>query len=82
MIYQSELKFLQNILENMHIHTSLLREPYEHANLHDFGIRQLVYPEINYVSYIKKFCKTHKGQILYKAFDEFLFNYLILSLSD
>ena len=82
MSYQAELKFLQNILENMHIHTSLLQEPYEHADLHDFGIRQLVYPEINYVSYIKKFCKTHKGQILYKAFDEFLFNYLILSLSD
>ena len=82
MSYQAELKFLQNILENMHIHTSLLQEPYEHADLHDFGIRQLVYPEINYVSYIKNFCKTHKGHILYKAFDEFLFNYLILSLSD
>lgn len=82
MNYIAELKFLQKILENMHIHTSLLQEPYEHAELHDFGIRQLVYPEIDYASYIKKFCKTHKGHILYKAFDEFLFNYLILNLSD
>ena len=35
MNYIAELKFLQKILENMHIHTSLLQEPYEHAELHD-----------------------------------------------
>lgn len=81
MKYQAELNFLQNILENMHIHTSLLQEPYEDANLHDFGIRQLVYPDINYTAYIQKFCNSRKDHIIYKAYDEFFFNYLILKLS-
>jgi hypothetical protein len=51
------------------------------ACLHDFGIRQLVYPEIDYVSYIKKFCESCKDRIIYKAYDEFFYNYIILKLS-
>lgn len=50
MWYQSELHFLENILENMHLHVSLLQEPYENAEIHDFGIRKIIYPEIHYVN--------------------------------
>ena len=82
MNYTSELRFLQNILENMHLHTSLLQEPYHNADLHDRGIRQLVYPDINYIQYIQNFCKSCKDRIIYKAYDEFFFNYLILKLPD
>ena len=82
MTHQAELLFLQNILENMHIPTTLLQEPFENAYLHDFGIRQLVYSDINYISYIKNFCQNCKDHIIYKAFDEFSFNYLILKLSE
>ena len=82
MNHQAELRFLQNILGNMHIHTSILQEPFENASLHDFGIRQLVYPNIDYVSYIQKFCQTRNSCVIYKAYDEFQFNYLILKLFD
>ena len=82
MKHQAELRFLQNILGNMHIHTSILQEPFENASLHDFGIRQLVYPNIDYVSYIQKFCQTRNSCVIYKAYDEFHFNYLILKLFD
>ena len=82
MKHQAELRFLQNILGNMHIHTSILQEPFENASLHDFGIRQLVYPNIDYVSYIQKFCQTRNSCVIYKAYDEFQFNYLILKLFD
>ena len=81
MNHHAELTFLQNILKNMHIHTSLLQEPFDHADLHDYGIRGLVYPEIDYISYIQTFCKSRKDHIIYKAYDEFFFNYLILKLS-
>ena len=54
MSYQAELRFLQNVLKNMHLHATVLKEPYENAALHDHGIRKLVHPEIEYVSYIKK----------------------------
>lgn len=82
MTHQTELHFLQKILENMHIHTSLLQEPFEAAELHDFGTRQLVYPEIDYISYIRKFCKSCHDRIIYKAYDEFFYNYLILKICD
>ena len=82
MNHQAELQFLQKILENMHIPTALLQEPFENAELHDFGIRQLVYSDINYITYIKNFCHNCKDRIIYKAFDEFSFNYLILKLHE
>ena len=82
MNHLAELQFLQKILENMHIPTALLQEPFENAELHDFGIRQLVYSDINYITYIKNFCHNCKDRIIYKAFDEFSFNYLILKLHE
>ena len=82
MNHQAELQFLQKILENMHIPTALLQEPFENAELHDFGIRQRVYSDINYITYIKNFCHNCKDRIIYKAFDEFSFNYLILKLHE
>ena len=82
MWYQSELHFLENILENMHLHVSLLQEPYENAEIHDLGIRKIIYPEIHYVNYIKNFCSSCQEKIIYKAYDEFLFNYLILRLPE
>ncbi len=80
--HHSELLFLQNIFSNMHIHTSLLQEPFKDANIHDCGIRKLVYPNIDYQSYIKEFCHLCRDHVIYKAYDEFLFHYLILKLSE
>ena len=82
MHYQKELQFLQNILSNMHLPVSLLQEPYANASLHDYGIRKLVYPHIDYVNYIKTFCQNCQEKILYKAYDEFYFHYLILRLPE
>lgn len=80
--YKAELLFLQKIFKNMHIHTSLLQAPFENANIHDCGIRKLVYPNIDYQSYIKEFCRHCRNHVIYKAYDEFLFHYLILKLSE
>lgn len=75
-----ELHFFQEILENLHINTSLLQAPYENADIHDFGIRKIAYPNISYENYIKNFCNSCNDNILYKAYDEFLFNYFIMKL--
>ena len=80
MNYQSELLFLINILENMHLPVSILEEPYENAHIHDFGIRKILYPDINYAKYIQAFCTSCRSHVLYKANDEYLFQYLILKL--
>ena len=80
--HQAELIFLQQILTNMHLHSSILQEPFENANIHDCGIRKLVYPGIDYPNYIKEFCHSCRTHVIYKAYDEFLFNYLILKFSE
>lgn len=80
MNYQAELTFLKNVLENMHLRVSILEEPYENAEIHDLGIRKIVHPDINYINYIKKFCDFCKPNTIYKAYDEFAFNYLVLKL--
>ena len=80
MNYQAELTFLMNILENMHIPSAILEEPFENAHIHDFGIRKLLYPELDYVKYIKTFCSSCSSHVLYKAQDEYLFQYMILKL--
>lgn len=82
MSYQAELRFLQNVLENMHLHVSVLQEPYENAEIHDYGVRKIVYPDINYANYIKNFCHSCQENVIYKAYDEFLFNYFILRLPE
>ena len=82
MNYQRELVFLQNVLENMQLHSTVLKEPFENAELHDYGIRKLVYSDIEYVSYIKNFCQSCSEKIIYKAYDEFMFHYLILRLPE
>lgn len=80
MNYQAELTFLKNVLENMHIPVSILEEPFENAHIHDFGIRKLLHPEIDYVKYIREFCSSCYSHIIYKAHDEYLFQYIILKL--
>lgn len=80
MNYQAELNFLISILENMHLPVSILEEPYENAHIHDFGIRKILYPNLDYAKYIQKFCSSCHSHILYKAHDEYLFQYMILKL--
>ena len=76
MNFQSELTFMMNVLENMHIPVSILEEPFENAHIHDFGIRKILHPDIDYVKYIKHFCSSCHSHVIYKAHDEFLFQYL------
>ena len=81
MKFKTEIDFFCEILSNLNINTSLLQPPYHNASLHDYGIRKLVYPNISYEKYIENFCNSRKDNILYRTFDEFLFNYYILNLS-
>lgn len=82
MKFKTEIDFFCEILSNLNINTSLLQPPYHNASLHDYGIRKLVYPNISYEKFIENFCNSRKDNILYRAFDEFLFNYYILKLPD
>lgn len=78
----ANLNFLLTILENMRIPAALLQAPFENAETFDLGIRKIAYPQIDYAKYTHRFYESCKPQIIYKAYDEFLFSYLILLLPD
>ena len=80
MIHSEILDFFLQILENMRIPAAVMTPPYENAETFDFGIRKIVYPQMNYEAFSEHFFHTCKPNIIYKAFDEFLFSYLILML--
>lgn len=78
----ANLNFLLTILENMRIPAALLQFPFENAETFDLGIRRIAYPKIDYAKYTHRFYDSCKPQTIYKAYDEFLFSYLILLLPD
>lgn len=82
-MYQPDtLQFFLNILENMRIPAAIMRKPYDNAAIFDLGIRRIVYPQMNSETFADHFFSSCKSNVIYKAFDEFLFSYLILMLPE
>lgn len=82
MQYESELKFFQKLLKNLHLNLHILQEPFEDNPILDLGLRQLVNPNVDYKNIllnIPKICKTN--QIL-RIYDEFLCNYIVFQLPE
>ena len=78
----ANLEFFLTILENMRIPAALLQAPFENAESFDLGIRRIAYPEIDYMKYTLRFYNSCESKIIYKAYDEFLFSYIIFLLPD
>lgn len=76
------LQFFLHILENMHIPATTMRKPYRDCFISEFDIRKIAYPHLNYEKYAERFFASCKEHVIYKAFDEFLFSYLILMLPE
>ena len=82
MYNQDTLQFFLHILQNMHIPTAIMRKPYTEYRVSDFDIRKITYPQMNFEKYACRFFESCNDHIIYKAFDEFLFSYLILMLQE
>lgn len=78
MNYQSALLFFQNVLKNLQIHSNFLCEPFTYTDEFDYGIRKIAFPNMDYTQYFHSFYDSCKPYTLYKAFDEFHFNYIVL----
>ena len=78
MNYQSALLFFQNVLKNLQIHSNFLCEPFTYTEDFDYGIRKIAFPNMDYTQYFRSFYDSCKPYTLYKAFDEFHFNYIVL----
>jgi len=82
MSYENDLSFLQNILKNMQVNAAVVSEPFENIPVFDFGIRNIAFPDLDYDAYTRDFCHRCKDHILYRAYDEYHFNYIFLVLPD
>lgn len=80
MSFKNDLSFLQNILKNMQVNASVVSEPFENIPVYDFGIRNITFPYLDYDTYTRNFCRTCKPNILYRAYDEYHFNYMFMQL--
>lgn len=77
---KNDLSFLQNILKNMQVNASVVSEPFENIPLFDFGVRKIAFPDLNYDLYTRDFCRTCQPNTLYRAYDEYHFNYMFMQL--
>ncbi len=80
MNFKNDFSFLQNILKNMQVNASVVSEPFENIPVFDFGIRTIAFPDLNYDVYTRDFCRTCEANILYRAYDEYHFNYIFMLL--
>lgn len=80
MSFKNDLSFLQNILKNMQVNASVVSEPFKNIPVFDLGIRNIAFPDLNHDIYTRDFCRTCKPNILYRAYDEYHFNYIFMLL--
>lgn len=78
----STFPFFQKIMQNMHLNTYLLQEPFDRSISFDAGMRNLLNPNVNYASYFLGLSRLSPEHVIYKIFDAFLFNYLLIALPE
>lgn len=76
----STFPFFQKIMQNMHLNTYILQEPFDSGPPFDAGMRRLLNPKANYASYFQGLNRLPSQHVIYKIFDAFLFNYVLLEL--
>ena len=48
----------------------------------DYGIRKIAFPSINYQEHMRRVCASCSPNVIYKMFDEFGMDYVILMLPE
>lgn len=72
--------FFEKIMQNMHLNTYILQEPFDSRVPFDAGMRSLLNPKADYASYFQGLNRLSSQHVIYKIFDAFLFNYILLEL--
>ena len=82
MKYDATLKFFTDIMENMQLEVRIFKKPYGEVEEMASGIRKIVFQLIDFEKYAYRFFSSCKPITIYKVFDEFLFNFIIMLLPD
>lgn len=82
MNYDAELQFFTNIMKNLQLPVKLIKPPYEHPTDIDSGLRNLFMKEKNAEDIMLEFQSTYQPNTIYRVYDEYLCNYIILRLPE
>ena len=82
MNYEQILPFFLDILKNMHLNAGIYRESCGSVQEFDYGICKIAFPSINYQEHMRKVCASCSPNVIYKMFDEFGMDYIILALPE
>ncbi len=82
MFYQSELQFLQQFLNNIHIHCTLETAATLPVAQMDLGLREMLGIGSSYPIYADMIKDTLHGNCIYRIEDEFYCNYFFFQLPD
>lgn len=82
MKYDATLKFFTDIMKSMQLEVRILKKPYGEVEEMAGGIRKITFQLIDYEKYAYRFFASCKSNTIYKVFDEFLFNFIIMLLPD
>lgn len=82
MDYEQILPLFLDILKNMHLNADIYRESCGSVQEFDYGIRKIAFPSINYQEHMRRVCASCSPNVIYKMFDEFGMDYVILMLPE
>lgn len=82
MFYDSELRFFKKIIENLHINFTNFNSSDKNITEFDYGIRRLLYNEVNYNKIITEQPFSESERVIYRIRDKFCCNYIYFQLPD
>lgn len=82
MFYDSELRFFKKIIENLHINFTYFNSSDKNITEFDYGIRRLLYNEVNYNKIITEQPFSESERVIYRIRDKFYCNYIYFQLPD
>ena len=82
MFYDSELRFFKKIIENLHINFTNFNSSDKNITEFDYGIRRLLYNEVNYNKIITEQPFSESERVIYRIRDKFYCNYIYFQLPD
>ena len=80
MLYDSVLAYVRKVLENSHIPSYILEEPYENLELLDLGLRESLYSDFDKEGSLDIFIKMCEENTLYYCTDAYHCSYVVMKL--
>ena len=80
MHYDAQLDFVNRLLHNFHIHTTIINSAYQEIPEFDLGLRRMIYNETDYKKLFTNTPPMIQSNTIYRIQDPFFCNYICIQL--